>query len=202
MIKFMKKEIKSFFKHEPKASLKDLAVFTRQFSVLLDSGISMRSIFYVLQDQTVNLKLKLVLESISYAVIENGMPLSEALRRHRDVFSHVYIVTVKSGESSGFLSKSMKLLAEDLEKDAKLVNQYIAALTYPLITLIGSLLTIILVLKFIFPSFTPLFSSFNIELPLPTKILMSFNAVLSNGWLSLLILLSMFFCLYGLRIIF
>jgi len=191
----MKKSIKSFFNSGPRLSPKDLAVFTRQFSVLLDSGLSLRTIFSVLQDQTVNLKLKMVIESLSYAVLENGMTLSAALSRHRDVFSPVYISTVKSGESSGFLSKSMKLLAEDLQKDVKLINQYISALVYPAITLTGSFLAIILVLKFIFPSFAPLFSSFNVELPLPTKMLMLFNAVLSNWWLDALVLFGIFFLL-------
>lgn len=174
-------------------SAKDLAVFTRQFAVLLNSGIAMRAVFKVMLGQTVHPALKQAALDIQKTVVLKGLPLSAALEKHKDIFSPLYVTIVKCGEKSGFLPKALNLLAENLEKEVKLRNQYLAALTYPAFIVFSSIATIILIIKYVFPSLMPFFNSFGIKLPLATRTLIYLNKFLDSWFFWVCCLLFLIF---------
>ncbi|MFH1453320.1 MAG: type II secretion system F family protein [Armatimonadota bacterium] len=198
MITQMKKETKekltSLFKAKKKVPLKEMAIFTRQMSTLLSSGIHIASAIDVLMAQTDNKRLLEVTEDIKLRILAQGASFSQALSYHRDVFSSLYIATVKCGETSGSLPEAMVKLARELEEDVKMRNQCIAALTYPAIVFISSILVVLVIIKCVLPGFLPMFANFGMKLPLPTRILIGINDILS-GWKFFVLLLLVVGCI-------
>src|SRR5918994_6821755 len=115
--------------------LGDLVVFSRQLATLINAGMPIVRALNVLSEQTENLKLKDVVVALRKDV-EAGMSLSEALEKHPEVFSRIYVEMVKAGEVGGILDDVLLRLADQLEKDQDLRRKIRAALTYPAVVLI------------------------------------------------------------------
>jgi len=155
-----------------RTTLKDLAVFARQFATMTASGMSLLRSLAVMEEQTVNPALKKAINEVR-TDIEGGSSLSAALGRHDKVFPVLMIAMIRAGETGGFLDSALERIATNLEKDAALRGKIKSALTYPVIVLAFSAVMIAGVLIFIVPVFKKMFSQLGGSLPLPTQLLVT-----------------------------
>ena len=157
--------------------IKDIAVFSRQFAVMIDSGLSLLRALYVLEDQTENKALARVIGEVRQDV-EKGASLSQALGRHPKVFSRLYISMVRAGETGGQLDRVLVQLADTIEKQVELRQKIKSAMTYPVAVLALVILILIAMLIFIVPTFKTLYDDLGGTLPLPTRILLLVSSVM------------------------
>lgn len=161
--------------------LKDLAVMSRQMSTMVGAGLSLLKTLNVLGEQTANKRLAKILTEVSTQV-EAGSALSDAFRKQGDVFPPLMVNMVRAGETGGFLDSALESIATNFEKEVKLRGTIKSALTYPVIVLIMSLVSIVGMLLFIVPVFDNMFKSLGGQLPLPTEILVVLSH--SMAWLA------------------
>lgn len=159
----------------------ELAVFTRQMATLLDSGLPLLRAVNVLEEQTENEAFKAILQKVSQD-IQSGASFSEALSAHPQVFDDLYVNMVKAGETGGVLDTVLKRLAEFAEKRQELKAKIKSATMYPAIMFIVAILVVIFLLVFVLPTFTSLFNEMNVQLPLPTRIVIGVSRFLQNFW--------------------
>jgi type IV pilus assembly protein PilC len=153
-------------------TLKDLAVFSRQFATMTTSGMSLLRSLSVLEEQATKPGLKKAISDVR-TDIERGVSLSGALGRHPKVFPTLMVAMIRAGETGGFLDNALERIATNFEKDAILRGKIKGALTYPVIVLGFSGLLIAAVLIFIVPVFEKMFRSLGGQLPLPTQIIVN-----------------------------
>jgi len=166
---------------------KDLSVFCRQFSVILDAGITIIEAVSILEEQCENKRLKKVLGSI-LEEIQKGRLLSDTMERNNDVFPEFMISMVKVGELSGQLNHIMDQLANYYEKDNKMKGKVKTAMTYPAILATMTVGVVLILLIKVLPMFVDTLAQFGGELPLITKVMMTASAFLVNNFFLLLIL--------------
>jgi type IV pilus assembly protein PilC len=164
----------------PKVGLKDLAVFSRQFSTMINSGLSLIRALNILTEQTDNERLAEIL-GIVRTEIEGGRGLSESLADHDD-FPRLFVAMVKAGETAGMLDSVLLRVADTLEKDLELRRRIKSAMTYPVVVLIMAILLTIVMLVFIVPVFVGMFESLGGTLPLPTRVLLFLSSVIRRFW--------------------
>jgi len=169
-----------------KVSVRDKAIFSRQFAALVNAGVAIVRGLGVLSEQCSNPKLKAALIEICTDV-QTGINLSDSMRKHPDCFDGLYVSMVQAGEIGGVLDEVLNRLAKLLEDMARLQNQIKSAMSYPLV--VGFLATAIFVgmTVFLIPIFAGIFESIGIELPPLTQFLMTCSKVLRSYW-SLLII--------------
>jgi type IV pilus assembly protein PilC len=167
-------------------SLRDLVLFTRQFSMMIDSRIPIVETLSTLAAQTTNLELKEVVFEISEEV-EAGSSLSKALFRYQNIFSPFYIAMVKAGETAGKLSECLNYLADHLEREYNLRSKIGGAFIYPIFVLIVFFLIASFMIFSVLPSFEEIFASSNVEIPLITKIVLSLGRFLRSYFVFLLL---------------
>ncbi len=160
-------------------SIKDKAVFSRQFAALTNAGVAIVRSLGVLSDQCSNPKLKQSLIEIS-ADVQNGMNLSDSMRKHPQCFDGLYVSMVQAGEVGGVLDDVMNRLAKLLEDVARLQNQIKSAMSYPMV--VGFLATSIFLgmTIFLIPVFAGIFQSIGTELPPLTQFLMDCSVILRS----------------------
>ncbi|NQT94993.1 MAG: type II secretion system F family protein [Candidatus Omnitrophica bacterium] len=159
----------------------DKVIFTRQLYTLLKAGVPILTALEAVSEQTTSKPLKATTEKMK-ADVEAGVSFSEALSKHPAIFGVLYSSMVRAGEASGTLDDIMRKLAEMGEYDIEIKQKVAAAIRYPLIAL-GTLVVAFFVLViFVIPRFASFFGQFNIELPLPTRILMSTYHFVQNYW--------------------
>src|ERR671939_649750 len=161
--------------------LGDLVVFSRQLSTMINAGLPIVRALYVLSEQTENPKLQEVVVEVRKDV-EAGSSLSEALEKHPDAFSRLYVEMVKAGEIGGILDGVLLRLADQLERDQDLRRKIRSALTYPVVVLILAILAASFMLIFIVPVFAKMFQDLGGTLPLPTRICMLISNILTSFW--------------------
>jgi len=146
----------------------DLVIATRQLATMVNSGMSLLRALYIIEEQTENDKLREIWVEVRKD-IEAGLALSDALRKHPDVFNDLYVAMVEAGETGGILDSTMLRVADQLEKDAALKRQIKAAMMYP--SLIGGFAFVVLfaLVAFLVPVFEKIFKDFGGELPAITK---------------------------------
>lgn len=164
-----------------KVSHREIVLFTRQLSSLLESGVNLLNGLNIIADQTPNHYFKAVLSDIS-SKIRDGKPLSESLSLHQDLFPNVYTSMIHSGEAGGNLEKTLKELADFLEKEEEFKNSVRAALSYPVFVSIVGALTVVSLLVFVIPRLISMFEDMGQALPLPTRILISLSGFLRSYW--------------------
>jgi type IV pilus assembly protein PilC len=164
-----------------KTSLKDLAVFARQFASMTSSGLTLLRSLGILEEQTQKPKLKEAIAEIR-SEVQGGTTLSSAMSRHPDHFPPLMMNMIKAGETGGFLDDALERMARMYEADASLRAKIKSALTYPVIVLIFSLLLGTGVILFIVPVFEKMFASLGGKLPLPTQIMVTLS---HNMWWAL-----------------
>jgi type IV pilus assembly protein PilC len=146
------KEIKLPFSKGKRVKLKDIAVFSRQFATMINSGLSLLRSLYILSDQTENKLLAAVLNQVRQDV-EKGSSLSQALARHPKTFSRLYVAMVRAGETGGVLDSVLLQLAETIEKQVELRRKVKSAMTYPVVVFALVLVIVSAMLLFVVPMF-------------------------------------------------
>jgi type IV pilus assembly protein PilC len=154
--------------------LKDLAIMSRQMATMIGSGLSILRTLNIIAEQTENKKLATIMRTVSDDV-EAGVAISDAMRKHGDVFPPLMVNMIRAGETGGFLDSSLEAVALNFEKEVKLRGTIKSALTYPVIVLIMSLVAVIAMLLFIVPVFENMFTGLGGQLPLPTMILVELS---------------------------
>src|SRR5215467_7629747 len=148
---------------------KELAIFTRQFSVMIDAGLPLVQCLEILAGQQENKTFQKVLAT-TRASVEGGATLSAAMRQHPKVFDALYVNMVEAGETGGILDTILQRLSSYIEKNVKLQRAVKSALVYPVGVLTVAAGVIILLLWKVVPIFATLFAGLGVDLPLPTKI--------------------------------
>lgn len=162
-----------------KAGLDDVVAFTRQMSTMVASGLPLTEALRILRSQS-NPAMSYVIGEVLQDV-EGGASLATALGRHRGVFSPVYISLVKAGESAGVLDNILNRLATNLEKNKAFSNKVKGAMIYPAIVVGGMIVVGLIMMIFVIPKLLDMYKTFNAELPLPTKILITASTWMSNN---------------------
>ena len=168
-----------------RVKLDDLVIFSRQLATMVDAGIPLVGALDALQDQMENKGFKAVIKRVRDNV-EGGSSLSEALSKQSNVFSPFFINMVKAGESSGNLDEILDRVAVYMEKTIALLRKVKSSLVYPAVVVFMAItITTFLIVKVV-PTFESIFITINVQLPLPTLILINFSKLVRN-WLPLLI---------------
>lgn len=166
---------------------KDIAVWARQFSIMVDSGLPVVKALSILAAQTEKKSLADVTADIR-SDIEGGNSLGEAMHKHVDVFGDLIVSMVQAGELGGFLDTTLLQIAKDLEGDVKLRAKVKSAMTYPVVVMVMAVVMSAGMLIFIVPVFADMFKEMGGELPLPTRLMMQLSEFLKVGIIPLLIL--------------
>ncbi len=170
-----------------RVKLSDLAIFARQFSTMLDAGVSLVRCLDVLQQQTNNARLRKILVDLSTRV-ESGESLSRSMARHPKAFSQLIIGLIRAGEVGGVLEESLQRIAHFLEKDVELRRKIRSALTYPVIVLLAAIGIVIFLVSWLVPQFASLFQDLGIKnMPAPTQFLIDLSAFMTQRWYILII---------------
>jgi general secretion pathway protein F len=165
-------------------SLKDLLTFTQELGNLLDSGLPIDRALYVLSEHSEKKALKSVVREV-YIDIQKGNTLSYAMAKHK-IFPRVYINMIKAGESGGILEVVIKRLVSFLETSMSFREEIISAMIYPiLLTGVGGLAVAVLML-YVVPNFSKIFSDMGQTLPLPTLMLIKVSGLFSSYWWAIL----------------
>jgi type IV pilus assembly protein PilC len=146
----------------------ELVIATRQLSTMVNSGMSLLRSLYVIEEQTENDKLREIFVDVRKDV-EAGLALSDALRKHPDMFNDLYVAMVQAGETGGILDSTLVRVAEQLEKDAALRRQIKAAMVYPAMIASFAFIVLFALVAFLVPVFEKIFKDFGGELPAITK---------------------------------
>ena len=161
---------------------KVLTNFTRQLSTLQDAGLPIiRGLKILASQMKKGLLKKTTLKVIED--VESGNTLSGALAKHPRVFDKLYVNIVKAGEISGSLDIILQRLADFREKTERLVRKIITAMIYPTVVMVVAISILIGLMIFIIPNFAKIFEELNLELPLPTKMLITFSMILKTQWM-------------------
>jgi type IV pilus assembly protein PilC len=165
-----------------KVKLNDLSIFCRQFSTMIDAGVSLVRCLSVLQEQTANPKLRRIIADIQ-SEVEAGQTLSRAMQKYPRVFNNLFIGLIRAGEVGGVLEESLQRLSQFLEKDVELRRKVKAAMTYPAIVMFVAVAIVVGLVTIILPKFISLFKELGVsDFPVPTLILMSISHFLTTYW--------------------
>src|ERR1700726_1648074 len=153
---------------------KELAVFTRQFSVMIDAGLPLVQCLEILAGQQENKMFQKVLTG-TRASVEGGTTLSAAMRQYDKVFDGLYVNLVEAGETGGILDTILQRLSSYIEKNVKLKRAVRSAMIYPVAVIGIAVMVITLLLWKVVPIFTTLFNGLGVDLPLPTRIVIGMS---------------------------
>jgi type IV pilus assembly protein PilC len=176
---------KMSFKFGGKVKDKEMAIFTRQFSTMIDAGLPLVQCLNILAEQSESKTLRSVTGQVARHV-EAGSTLADALRRHPRTFDDLFTNLVEVGEAGGILDVVLQRLAAYIEKAAALKRKVKAAMVYPCAIIGVALLVVIFMLTFVIPTFAQMFKDLGADLPLPTKIVMILSDFV-RGYILLLI---------------
>lgn len=177
-----------------KISLKDKIFFTKQLTVLLRSGVPLVQALELLTEQTSGGLQNIVISLRDN--IKEGKSLAEAMQKYPNVFDNIYIQLVRAGEASGKLEIILERLTDYLAKRAEISAKIRGALIYPAIQLVIVLLVVVFLLSFVVPEIAGLFKKQNMQLPLPTRILIGMSDFLINNYIALIVILSLLIFAY------
>jgi type IV pilus assembly protein PilC len=164
-----------------KVKLKQIAVFSRQFATMVNSGLPILRAIAILADQTDNKELARVLGEARLDV-EQGSSLSGALGKHDHVFNNLYVSMVRSGETGGSLDTTLLRLAEMIEREVQLRGKIKSAMTYPVAVVALVLLIMSAMLLFVVPQFESIYAQLGSTLPLPTRSLLALSDAFKSYW--------------------
>lgn len=178
-----------------KATSRDIAVFCRQFSNVIEAGIPILECLDIIRKQTESKRLKEILNK-TYEHVQKGRTLSDSLKEYRDELPAVLINMIESGETSGTLDKVMARLAIHFANEGNMMAKIKGALIYPAVICIVMVLAVIVLIWFVVPQFAGIFASTGSTLPLPTRMLMSAGDFMSKYWF--LVIAGLAAAIYGL----
>jgi type IV pilus assembly protein PilC len=164
-----------------KVNDKQLAIFTRQFSVMIDSGLPIAQALNILAEQSDSKALRDVTAVVAKE-IESGSTLAEAFRKYPRVFSDLFTNLIEAGESGGVLDIVLQRLAGYIEKASALKSKVKSAMVYPITIISVASLVVLFMMIFIIPTFAKMFKDLGQELPLPTKVVIAISDFLIGYW--------------------
>ncbi len=165
-----------------RVKLKDLAVFSRQFATMINSGLPLLRTLGILEEQSESETLKKVVGEMRLDV-EKGNSLSAAMGKHPKAFSKLYVSMCKSGEAAGTLDQVLLRLADTIEREVELRHKVKSAMTYPVVVFAMVVLILAAMLLFVVPTFENLYTSLGGQLPLPTRILLAVSKTFRGSFL-------------------
>jgi type IV pilus assembly protein PilC len=174
-----KREKQTLFSFRRSVSKAEVALFTRQFSVMIDAGLPLVQCLEAMGEQNSNLAFKMVLAQVRTDV-EAGSTLSDAMARHPKVFDALYTNMIAAGETGGILDTILQRLAQFIEKIVKLKRALRSALIYPAVILSIAVAVVSIILWKVVPVFRTLFEGFGVQLPLPTRIVIAASNILES----------------------
>ncbi len=164
-----------------KISMRDIVIFTRQFSTMINAGLPLVQALDILAKQSENPALKDVTMSVVYDV-ESGHTVADAFRKHPNAFSDLYVNMVAAGEAGGILDTILMRLATFMEKNDALVRKVKGAMIYPGVISSVAAIAISVLLIFVIPTFEKMFASVGLALPLPTRVVIAMSKFLTGYW--------------------
>ena len=174
----IKKKPKDLFENvaflQPSVTQKDVILFCRQFSTMIDAGLPIIQCMDILHAQQENATFKKMLKNIKEQV-ESGATLADSLKKYPKQFDDLFVNMVAAGEAGGILDTILRRLSAYMEKAAKLKSQVKGAMTYPIVTLIIAVLVVAVILVFVIPVFEEMFADMGGALPTPTVIVVNMS---------------------------
>src|SRR5688572_25462716 len=164
-----------------KVGMRDIVIFTRQFSTMINSGLPLVQAMGILAEQSENPNLREITKQVVFDV-ESGNTVADALRKHPTAFSELYVNMVAAGEAGGILDTILMRLAVFMEKNDALVRKVKGAMIYPGVIITVAAGAIIVLLVFVIPTFEQMFASVNLALPLPTRVVIGMSRFLQDYW--------------------
>jgi len=164
-----------------KIKMKDIVIFTRQFSTMINSGLPLVQALDILSKQSESKALQEVTRQVVYDV-ESGHTVADALAKHPKAFSELYVNMVAAGEAGGILDTILMRLATFMEKNDALVGKVKSAMMYPGVIMSVAAIAIVVLLIFVIPVFETMFASVSMALPLPTRIVIGASKFLQAYW--------------------
>ncbi len=159
---------------QPKVKEKDIIVFCRQFSTMIDAGLPIIQCLEILQSQQENATFKKMLKTIKDSV-ESGVTLADSLKKYPKHFDSLFVNMIAAGEAGGILDVILKRLSGYMEKAAKLKSKVKGAMVYPAITIVVAVLVVAVILVFVIPVFQEMFAEFGSALPAPTQVVIAMS---------------------------
>ncbi len=169
--------------------VKDVVIFSRQFSVMISANVTMVQALRILVDQTANVRFKMVISDIADEV-DSGLKLSDSLKKRSNIFSNFYVNVIKSGETSGRLDEVLNYLADEMEKDYDMMSKIRGAMIYPAFVFFGLGTVGIVMMVFVVPKLTDILAESGGQLPFATRVLIATSKFMTNYWYILLLLLA------------
>jgi type IV pilus assembly protein PilC len=161
--------------------MRDIVILTRQFSTMINAGLPLVQAMTILADQSQNKTLSDIMRKVVFDV-ESGNTVADALSKHPQAFTNLYVNMVAAGEAGGILDTILMRLATFLEKNDALVRKVKGAMIYPTVIMSVAAIAVTVLLIFVIPVFENLFSSAGLALPLPTRIVMGASRFLKGYW--------------------
>src|SRR5215207_10022906 len=168
-------------KRAGRISMRDIVIFTRQFSTMINAGLPLVQALDILAKQSENKALKDVTRAVVFDV-ESGHTVADALKKHPKAFSDLYVNMVAAGEAGGILDTILMRLATFMEKNDALVRKVKGAMIYPGVISGVAAIAIMVLLIFVIPVFETMFGSVGLALPLPTRIVIAMSKFLKGYW--------------------
>jgi type IV pilus assembly protein PilC len=161
--------------------MRDIVIFTRQFSTMINAGLPLVQALDILATQSENPALKDVTRQVVFDV-ESGNTVADALRKHPAAFTDLYVNMVAAGEAGGILDTILMRLAVFMEKNDALIRKVKGAMIYPSVIMSVAAIAITVLLVFVIPTFQTMFASAGIALPLPTRVVIGMSHFLKAYW--------------------
>lgn len=195
----VKKKPKDIFENvafmQPSVSSKDVILFARQFSTMIDAGLPIIQCLDILYSQQENKTFKKVLKSVKESV-ESGSTLAESLKKYPKEFDDLFVNMIAAGEAGGILDVILRRLAAYMEKVAKLKSKVKGAMTYPAVTLVIASIVLSVILVFVIPVFQGMFSDFGGQLPAPTRMVIALSEFVKGNIVYIIVGLVLFIFAY------
>ena len=193
----IKKKPKDLFENisflQPAVTQKDVILFCRQFSTMIDAGLPIIQCMDILHAQQENATFKKMLKSIKEQV-ESGSTLADSLKKYPKQFDDLFVNMVAAGEAGGILDTILRRLSAYMEKAAKLKSQVKGAMTYPIVTIIIAILVVAVILVFVIPVFQEMFADMGGKLPGPTLVVIAMSEFVKSKihWIIIGVILFIF----------
>ncbi|WP_294406900.1 type II secretion system F family protein [uncultured Clostridium sp.] len=171
-----------------KVKVKDIAIMSRQFYTMLETGVPILECLNILSNQIENNKLRECITEIA-ADINKGGVLSDCMKKHKKVFPSLFISLVASGEASGRLDTVMLRMANYYEKETKTANKVKSAMIYPCVLAFVAVVAVTFILVYVMPTFIEVFEGTGTQLPWNTRLLLWLSSAIQNNWIAILIVL-------------
>lgn len=166
--------------------MRDIVIFTRQFSTMINAGLPLVQALDILARQSENPVLSAVVREVVFDV-ESGNTVADAMKKHPKAFSDLYVNMVSAGEAGGILDIILNRLAVFMEKNDALIRKVKGAMIYPTVIMCVAALCIVILLWKVIPVFASMFDSVGMELPLPTRVVIGMSGFLNSYWYMLII---------------